>query len=119
MADTDEVERLLDSCREPIRSLARELVATILDRRPDLTPVARFGWRSINFHHAVAKLVCGVFPRKDEVRLVFEHGRLLSNESGLLKGDQRQIRSIYLKPGKAIPAEAIGLLLAEAIALRS
>jgi len=114
-----EVDRLLDGCEEPVRSLARELVDAILAQRPDLSPTARFGWRSINFHHRVAGLVCGVFPQKGDVRLVLEHGRLLSNASGLLQGDQRQIRSIYLKPGKPIPADAIGMLLTEAIALRS
>ena len=55
----------------------------------------------------------------EHVDLVFEHGRLLSNEHGLLEGDGRQVRYIRLLPGDSVPEEAIALLLAEAIALRS
>ena len=63
--------------------------------------------------------MCAVFPMREHVDLVFEHGRLLSNESGLLQGNGRQVRYIRFRPGDDVPDDAIALLVAEAVALRS
>jgi len=52
------------------------------------------------------------------VSLVFEHGRQLSNAGGLLQGDGKQVRFIHFRPGQPVPEEALGLLLAEAVALK-
>jgi hypothetical protein len=113
-----ELGTLLGRHSKPIAKLARDLIATIAGLRPDLVGTVRLGWGSVNFKHRKAGLICAVFPLKDDVRLVFEHGRLLSNDSGLLEGEQRQIRSIHLRPGGTIPEAELGLLLAEAVALR-
>lgn len=114
----EDIDELLAGSTLSIRALAKTVIACVR-RRADLQPAVRWGWRSVNFRHPAAKHVCAVFPMKDEVLLVFEHGRLLSNESGLLEGDTRQVRTIHLRPGTPIPEDAIGLLLAEAVALRS
>ncbi|MEQ1899343.1 MAG: hypothetical protein ABL866_01275 [Devosia sp.] len=117
--NTGDFAALLNRHERPVGALTSKLVATIQALRPDLEGTVRLGWGSVNFRHKRAGLICAVFPLAGEVRLVFEHGRLLSNDSGLLQGAQRQIRSIHLKPGAAIPEAELGLLLAEAIALRS
>lgn len=115
---SDEIARLLDGSPEPIARLTRDLVACLISAQPSLVQTVRFGWRSINFRHPRAKHLCAVFPLKDEVRLYFEHGRLLSNEAGLLVGNGKQVRAVILKPGAPIPDDAIALLLVEAIALK-
>jgi hypothetical protein len=114
-----DLDALLMWHTRPIARLARELIAMIRAIRPDLEGTVRAGWGSVNFKHGKAGLICAVFPLKDNVRLVFEHGRLLSNDSGLLEGEQRQIRSIHLRPGAPIPETELALLLAEAVALRT
>jgi hypothetical protein len=53
------------------------------------------------------------------VILVFEHGRLLSSPLLVDNGKVKQVRWIPLFPGDAIPVDEIGILIAEAIALRS
>lgn len=108
---------VLRAYAEPVAALTREAVQLIAALRPDLEPRVRLGWGSVNFRHPVAGHVCALFPLEDHVSLVFEHGRLLS--SPLLEGDGKQVRFIRLVPGQGLPADAIGLLLAEAIALRS
>ena len=96
------------------------MVACLFSAQPSLVPTVRFGWRSINFRHPRAKHLCAVFPLKDEVRLYFEHGRLLSNEAGLLEGNGKQVRAIIPEAGHGrYRRTQIGLLLAEAIALKS
>lgn len=114
-----EIQSFLASFQPPIGETARRVVATLRRLRPDLSPHVRLGWGSINFRHPRAGHICAVFPLRDRVSLYFEHGRLLGNESGLLQGNAKQVRFIPFEPGQEIPEEALGLLLAEAVALKS
>ncbi len=115
-----ELQALLESAPSPIAKIAGRLVRWLIAGNPDLAPVVRRGWRSVNFRHPKAGFVCGVFPLADHVLLVFEHGRLLDNTVGLLEGDHlKQVRFINFRPGGAIPFDEIGVLLTEAIALRT
>jgi hypothetical protein len=101
----------------PVAALSRELVTLLSVIRPELDPVVRLGWGSVNFRHPRVGFLCAVFPLEDRVSLVFEHGRQL--DSPLLEGDTKQVRWIPLRPGTAIPVDDIAILLSEAIALRS
>jgi hypothetical protein len=114
-----EIESYLGAFRPPIAETAGRVIATLRRLRPDLVPQVRLGWGSVNYRHSRAGFVCAVFPMADHVSLVFEHGRQLSNESGLLQGNGRQVRFISFRPGQAILEDALGMLLAEAIALRA
>ncbi|MHB1103081.1 MAG: DUF1801 domain-containing protein [Devosia sp.] len=114
-----EIEGFLGSFQSPIKEIAGQLADAVRRLRPDLVPHVRLGWGSVNFRHPKAGFVCAVFPMSDHVSLVFEHGRLLGNESGLLQGDGKQVRFIPFRPAQPIPEEALGLLLAEAIALKA
>ena len=116
-----EIEALLDRHEAAVAGLARRLVATIRELRPDFAVAVRTGWGSVNFRHARAGFVCAVFPqtRERNVLLVFEHGRQLSSPLLVDNGKVRQVRWIPLVPGDDIPVDEIGILLAEAIALRS
>lgn len=117
-ASESDIAALLDGVKPDIRDLAVALIEFLRREHPDLAASARFGWRSVNFRHWRAGHLCAVFPLKDEVRLYFEHGRLLSDPDGLLEGDGKQVRALRLRPGDIIPVEAIGLFMAEAIALK-
>ena len=117
-ASDQDIAALLDGVKPDIRDLAVALIELLRREHPELEPSALFGWRSVNFRHPRAGHLCAVFPLKDEVRLYFEHGRLLSDPERLLEGDGKQVRALRLRPGDAIPAEAIGLFMAEAIALK-
>lgn len=114
-----EIESFLASFQPPIGETAGRLIAALRRLRPDLAPRVRLGWGSVNFRHPKAGHVCAVFPLRDRVSLYFEHGRLLSNESGLLQGNTKQGRFIPFEPGQEIPEDALGMLLAEAVALKS
>jgi hypothetical protein len=102
----------------PIIELARSVVGMVSRVRPDLYPEVKRGWKSVNFRHGKAGFVCAVFPYVDRVALVFERGRLLSNDAGLLTGAGSQVRFIPFRPGDDLPEDEIAILLAEAIALR-
>lgn len=113
-----DVEALLAPYSEGIAALFRPLV-NLIGTVPEVSGVVRFGWRSVNFRHSRAGLICAAFPHADRVALYFENGRLLDDPEGLLEGDLKKGRFLRLYPGQAIPRDAILLLVAEAIALRA
>ena len=113
-----DLARLLHGFPAPIAGLARDLVRAMQTIRPELLTKVQFGWRSVNFRHPQAGFLCAVFPYEDRVTLIFEHGRMLSNESSLLQGDGTRVRYISFVPGDELPVDEIAMLLAEAVALR-
>lgn len=114
IADLDLLLRRVDPT---IAETARHVAETVAALAPDLEGKARLGWGSVNFRHPRAGFVCAVFPMEDHVSLVFEHGRQLV--SPLLEGDGKQVRFIRFEPGATLPEDALAILLAEAIALKS
>ena len=120
MAVDDEIAEFLASrSNRKVAALARKVIATVRELRPDLEPKVRSGWGSVNFRHKKAGFVCAVFPQREDVILVFEHGKEL--DSPLLEdnGKVKQVRWIRFFPGSKLPENDLGILLAEAIALRS
>ncbi len=119
---TDKDLRLLDTllAARPaeIAMLCRSLLA-VVGARPDLAGAVKTGWGSINFRHERAGHVCAVFPHADRVSLYFEHGRLLEDPDGLLMGELKKGRFLRLYPGDRVPEDAIGVFIAQAIALFS
>ena len=119
--DKDDYDVLLGRHDPAIADLARRLVATLRDIRPDLIAAVKLGWGSVNFRHPKAGHLCAVFPQRRErnVLLVFEHGRLLDSPLLVDNGKVTRVRWIPLVPGDEIPVDDIGILLAEAIALKA
>lgn len=113
-----DLQRLLDGAAPDISELALDLVDCVMACQPAFGAKVRFGWRSVNFRHPRAGHVCAIFPMKAEVLLVFEHGRLLADPQGLLEGETRQVRTLKLRPGMAIPRRSIAELLGKAVALK-
>lgn len=74
-----------------IANRVRFIVKEIIPEREE-RPYA--GWHAIGFVHPQAGYFCGIFPTDDEVTIVFEHGRALSDPKGILQGDYKQIRII-------------------------
>jgi hypothetical protein len=119
IATLPELETLLARRDPPIAALARELVEQLREMRPDLKAAVKLGWGSVNFRHAKAGHLCAVFPQRDNVILVFEHGRLLDSPLLVDNGKVSRVRWIPLVPGGKIPVDDIAILIAEAIALKS
>ncbi len=98
-----------------VRDLTERVRTLIKSRHPDFVERAYPGWNGIGYRDPEAGYVCGIFPRQDCVRLLFERGASLSDPDGLLQGDGTQTRFIVLEPGRRIPAAAIGRLLVRAL----
>jgi hypothetical protein len=113
-------DELLARHERDVALQAKRVVASLCELRPDLIAAVKLGWGSVNFRHKQAGHICAVFPQRKEhnVIVVFEHGRLLDSPLLVDNGKVRQVRWIPFRPGDAIPMDEIGILLAEAIALK-
>jgi len=119
MSSSDaDIETLIARRAPEVRTLARDLVRLVQAMRPDFRTRVAFGWNTVNFHHA-SGFICAVYPASDHVSLIFQDGRLL--DSPLLKDDGKvkRVRWIPFRPGEELPVDDIGILMAEAVALRS
>jgi hypothetical protein len=66
----------------------------VLEAEPDLTERVYRGWDGIGFRHPDGGYVCAIYPRDDEVRLLFEHGARLDDPDRILVGEGTQTRFI-------------------------
>lgn len=119
MIDTEGFDALLADYPPPIAVLARALGDIVLEGYPALVTKVLSGWQALSFTHKKAGYVCGVFLQADQVRLLFEHGNLLSDPEGVLCGETKQTRHIVFVPGDEIPGDIITHYISEAIALRA
>ena len=109
--DAAEVDGLLADCSDQVALTVRRLRRVLLEGRPDLVEKVRSGWRSLNYHDPVAGFVCAVFPQRDTVSLVFEHGARLPDPHGVLTGDGRRVRSMtFARPDDVRPAVVLEYL---------
>lgn len=98
---------------------AREIVAAlrtlVLDAVPDATEYYNRGWGAIAYRHPKVGYFVGIFPLKEEVTLLFEHGIDLPDPDGVLTGSGSQVRVIPIRSIESIPEGSIRALLAEAL----
>ncbi len=111
-------DRILDGHTPEVRALAETLLALARDALPaDVREVPHPGWHGIGLRDPGAGHLGGVFPLEDRVRLLFERGVELDDPEGVLAGDGRQVRHVELRPGDAVPEDAIRALLHQALAV--
>lgn len=102
-----------------VRALAERLRALVRDAMPDAREVAYPGWHAIGYRHPTSGYVCGIFPLRDRVRLVFEHGVELPDPLGVLRGDGTQVRYVEARRRADIQIGALRALLHAAVGLRA
>ena len=73
-----------------LRGLARETV-------PDATEIAYPGWHGLGFRLPKWGCSCGMFPREDSVRLLFENGAIILDPDGTLEGCGKQTREVHIR----------------------
>jgi hypothetical protein len=110
-------DAILRDHRPDIRALAERLRAIIRDTAPDAIESANAGWHSLSYHHPQSGYFCGLFPRADDVLLVFEFGVLLPDPDDILEGDGKQVRFVTVRREKDIRVRALKKLLRAALEL--
>jgi hypothetical protein len=53
---------------------------------PDASEAGYGGWRAIGYRHPRAGYLFGIFLSDNDVKLFFEHGGMLPDPTGLLRG---------------------------------
>jgi DNA transformation protein len=101
-----------------VRALAGRVRAVVKRAAPTLGEVPYPGWKAIGFRHEEAGYVCGVFPTREGVRLIFEHGAALDDPDGMLegKGRVRQVRYVTMLKDADVRVRALTRLVRAALA---
>lgn len=115
MPEATTPEELLASFAPEVRELAERLRRLLRSAVPGATERAYPGWRGVGYHDAQAGYFAGIFPRSASVRLLFERGASLPDPGGLFTGGGSQTRWVELRPGEAVPEEAIREMLDAAL----
>ncbi len=103
-----------------VRKTAKEMQRLVKEAIPTATEHPYIGWKGIGYRDPQAGYFAGIFPQPDHVRLLFEHGAMLDDPDGILRGDNvRQVRWIVLRPGAHIPRAAIMRMLRRALVFGS
>ena len=111
---SDDLDRLLKPYAPPVAKLARKLIKTILEIRPDFAPKVSFGWQTVNFRHPKHGFLNAIYMSKSgQVLLVFQDGRLLDSPLLTDDGKVKKVRWIPFRPGDVIPVDEIAILIAE------
>ena len=100
-----------------IRAIVEGLRKLIRASMPEAIESGHPTWHSIGYRHPKAGYVCGIFPHKDSVDLVFEFGILLSDPHKVLQGDGKQTRYIPITNIEETNETAIKQLINEALSL--
>ena len=90
-------EDILAQHPQAIRELAARIRSIVKESVPESSERAYPGWHGIGFRHPQAGYFCGLFPSDEGIKLVFEHGRALSDPAGILQGDTKQTRHLSLR----------------------
>ncbi len=114
----DDIDRLLEPFDLKLQLLARELIGLVRELRPDFAAKVSYAWQTVNFHYRKG-FIAAVYLRRDHASLVFQDGRLLDSPLLTDDGKVKRVRWIPFAPGDTLPVDDIGILLAEAVALRS
>jgi len=92
----------------------RQLVARTI---PNIQEAVYPGWRLIGYRQMDrpgGRYFCFIAPLADHVRLGFEYGVLLADDTGLLEGAGRQVRYVSLRGSAPLDPTPLAALIAEA-----
>jgi len=103
----------------PVRDLIEQVRAAVRGAMPEAEERVYVGWHGLGYVHPTAGYVCGIFPRRDSVKLGYEQGSELPDPDRLFAAGGNQVRYIVLQPGDAVPAAGIAELIDSAIELRA
>jgi hypothetical protein len=113
-----ETREFLAERHAAVMELALWLRSVVLAAEPDLTERVYRGWEGIGFRHPDAGYVCAIYPRSEQVRLLFEHGVRLSDPEGLLEGEGTQTRYVPVRAPDENAVPALSELVRDAVAER-
>jgi hypothetical protein len=126
VSDTNDlpVEVFLDDFAPPIRRIADDLRAAVLDAVPDAVERVRPGWRIVGFDAPAPRRLryfAWVFPERVHCHLGFPQGVLMADPEGRLEGRgiTKNARWLTFVPGDRVDAAAVRPLILEGLRVAS
>ena len=115
MSRTDEAGEYLRLDFPEQAELALWLRSVLLEAEPDLEQRVYRGWQAVGFRHPDAGYVCGIFPRPEGLRLLFEHGASLPDPEGALAASGKQVRALPIEARSAETADLVRRFLERSV----
>jgi hypothetical protein len=113
-----EVSAFLRRRHAETAELALWLRAVVLAAEPELSERVYQGWDGIGFRHPDAGYICAIYPRGQQVRLLFERGAALEDRDALLEGEGTRTRHVTVRTPDRRLGAAVGRLVHDAVAER-
>jgi hypothetical protein len=88
------VGELLSRYPSDIQGVARELRNLIVATMPGTEEAIKAGWGAVTFRHPDAGYVCGIFPFRDHIKLVFEKGVMLEDLNHLFAEKSKKLKQV-------------------------
>jgi hypothetical protein len=111
----DTIEELLARCTPEVRRLAEAARKRICAVVPEAAEKLKPGWGLIGYH--APGYFAFIVPSRDNVRIGFEWGVLLTDPEHLLHGEGSQVRYAAIRTLRELQAPALAALLQQAAAL--
>ena len=117
MPNDNEVAEFLSQFEDVAIELALDARMSILRAMPNCDERIYHGWKGLGYHDPGVGYICAIFPIESTVRVAFEHGHLLPDPQGLLKGGGKQVRYLKISEWSERLAEQLSDLIDQALAL--
>ena len=103
------VQDLLAEHRAEVAAAGRWLYGMIVRAMPDATVKVWKGWHGFGFHHPEAGYAVGVFPKAEDVELLFEWGVRMPDPEGLLTGEGTRTRRLHVQAQGSPPEDVLAV----------
>lgn len=113
------MRELFYSFSNQVQELSDQLEKLIISIIPNFAVKEYPGWKGIGFIHSDAGYVLGLFPQKDHVRVLFEHGKALESPEGFFDGEGKQTKFKSVFNFTEIDPTDLEFLILQAIAIRN
>ena len=117
MPDDNQVAEFLSQFGDLAIELASDARMSILKAIPNCDERIYHGWNGLGYQDPDVGYICAIFPSQSTVRVAFEHGHLLPDPEGLLKGGGKQVRYLEISEWSERLAEQLSDLIDQALAL--
>ena len=114
-ATTLTADELIARYSPGIRALTERLRKLVRETAPDATERVYPGWRGFGYRDREAGFFCGVFPFRDHVSIVFQHGTELEDPEDILVGDTKRVRWVPMKTTRDLRLRPLRAMIVRAL----
>jgi len=114
-ATTLTADQLLARYSPGIRALTERLRKLVRSTAPEAVERVYPGWRGLGYRDREAGFFCGIFPFRDHVSIVFQHGTELEDPDDILVGDTKRVRWVPIRAARDLRLRPLRAMIVRAL----